>query len=214
MFKNAIEEIEKCLYGIHNTTIVAGRTYTSQGTGFAINETQIITNAHTFKFKDVLGNIQNHVKYEVILDANIGGSMIKANLIHVDYISDIAVLEVEAIPNYVRFSSHNPDIGIHVGALGYPNTKVTFGQRNLVTFNKRFKGSFVSTYNNQTEIVFTDQEMYPGTSGCPIFKESGEVCAMHFKNELDTNGNRIDIALNISVEKIKTILNNFGVNYY
>jgi len=188
-------------------------THRSSGTGVAINNEMILTCAHVCHmandFKQPL-----HKIFQVIKDTNLGKTMQIATLVAIDDSKDLAVLKCLNISNFAQFNKVLPNAGIHVGSLGYPNNSfIPSASQNI--FTKRFKGSFVSTYNNQKEIVYTDQEMYPGTSGCPVFDVEGLVVGIHNRNENDPKNNdvRIDIAYNVSFDLIEPFLNSNNITF-
>ncbi len=213
MFGNAIKIVEDCLFGVNAYTNIPGGIKFNGGTAVAINDTQVLTCAHIlYENSNFTGT--RHTNFRVIKDSNLGSKFVNASLVAIDVSKDLSVLEITGISTNVIFDKNLPEQGIHVGSLGYPNNGLNQTTKSF-DYYKRFKGSFVSCYLKQDKTVFTDQEMYPGTSGCPVFNIEGNVVGIHNRNENDpkNTSNRIDIAYNISIVEIRSFLDANSIVY-
>lgn len=216
MFYNGIKIIEKCLFGIVTKGKIDDINIREwMGTGFAITEKHILTNAHLcYSEKNFKGNMQT--EFLLIEDSKIGTPLIRAKLLAWNNKWDMALMEINDTKNYNQnpavLKEKNTKPGEIVGTLGYPLNFVEDKPRKYI-FQKRFKGAFVSIYRNEF-LMETDQEMYPGSSGSPLFNKKGQIVGIHHSTKNNDN-NRVDISLNKPTEIIQKFLDElkFEVDY-
>lgn len=207
MFEKAIHIIENGLYGV----LAKSSKKESKGTGFAVSDRHIVTNAHIV-YEDGRGYSKLLTSFQSILDVNIGKKMFYCKFIDDDKVNDIALLEILNSSDYCSSPlSLKKDLelpGNICGAIGYP-----FDMKNSIgtyLFIKRFKTSFVSFYKNG--MMETDQRMYPGFSGSPRFDSDGLVIGIHHSTK-EVNKQRVEVSLNASTIAIQNLLNKNNVSF-
>ncbi|MDY6779633.1 MAG: trypsin-like peptidase domain-containing protein, partial [Halobacteria archaeon] len=168
----------------------------SRGTGFVYDsQGHVVTNYHV---------IANEVRVQVMFRR---GEWREATVVGTDAYSDLAVLSVEDVPNYVEdldVAESDPEPGERVAALGNP-----FGLQETITHG------IVSGVNRTMEttggylipdVVQTDAPMNPGNSGGPLVDVNGTVVGVNRAKKGDNVGFAIspDIVNQVVPSLIKT----------
>ena len=124
------------------------------GTGFYINETNIVSNNHVVD------------QCEYLLDENEN----KLNVVMVDVSNDLAILSGPATENFLSISSLPPDLGEKVYVAGYPYNSLLEG----FNFTSGNVSSIVGFKRNSSNFKIT-APIQPGNSGGPILNEQSAV---------------------------------------
>lgn len=140
---------------------------TSLGTGFILNrEGYIVTNSHVVK---------NAVQIQVKLYDN---AEYKAEIIGRDQLTDIALLKINAPPQFLlplKFGdSHKLKVGNKVIAIGSP-----FGLKQTVTAGIVSAMGRVIGSGPYDDYIQTDASINPGNSGGPLINMAGEVVGIN-----------------------------------
>lgn len=153
----------------------------SVGSGFAIGEDCIITNAH------VVEDNKNSISIETY-----SGDSYKAKLIGIDEEQDIAVLWVDGVSFPAIPVGKTADVGIgdDVYAIGAPKSMAYTLTKGVVSAKDRPVGRY-----NYTQ---TDAAVNEGNSGGPLLTDSGEVIGVNTLKLSDTEG----IGFAIPIESI------------
>lgn len=159
------------------------------GTGFAIDSTHILTNAH------VVGD----AKKIAIVDQN--NTEYPATLIGRDSKTDIALLEVEGLNLApLKLSNTAPlRTGEEVFVVGYPFSLGPSVSMGIVSGLNRFLPNYP-----YLSFIQTDAAVNPGNSGGPMFNSSGElvgVVSTYFKKD----GGYTNIAFAIPIDQATRI---------
>ncbi len=161
----------------------------SLGSGFAIGENCIITNAHVIN------------KNCVTRVATYGGEYFDTFVIVVDESRDIAILGVKGsdfTPLRVAELS-NIKIGDDVYVIGAPNSLAYTLTKGVISAKDRKVGRY--TY------LQTDAAINTGNSGGPLLNESGEVVGVNSYKMSDSEG----IGLAIPIDIVTELLDNSGI---
>ena len=146
----------------------------SYGTGFFINENHIATNWHVIKSASTI-EIEQKIGEETWL--------YKAELVASDSLHDMAILKIndaaftplQALP-YAIDRIEKPQLAEKVWSLGYPQA-LNYGGKSL----KYTEGNITALKGVKDNPVFlqTDLTVLPGSSGSPLFDETGKhVCGI------------------------------------
>lgn len=136
-----------------------------QGSGFVVDDSHVVTNDHV-----VNGAEEVDLQYTT-------GEWTETEIVGTDVVSDLAVLEVEELPETatpLSFRDEEPAIGQAVLAIGNP-----FGLEGSMS-QGIVSGVDRSLFNPITGVsiphaVQTDAGLNPGNSGGPLVDEDGEV---------------------------------------
>ncbi len=172
-----------------------GNSYPASGSGFIISQDgYIVTNHHIIDGARKINIIFNDQRPGLL--ATVWGS---------DPGTDLALLKVEAedLP-FLRFASDEVNIGDTAISIGNP-----LGFKNLLTLGviggKGFsledacgKGYFLTDEGFYASYLLSDAQTNPGSSGCPVFNQSGEVIGVHSRG-VSGIGIHIDSSTAISV---------------
>lgn len=130
------------------------------GTGFLIDgKGYLVTNAHVVKAPNIV--VQNNK-----------GREFRAALIHVNPVTDIAILKIDdtdfkphgALPYGIRQSS--ADLGEALFTLGFPRDEIVYNEGYM---------SAKTGFNGDTMTCQIGVSANPGNSGGPVFNKNGEV---------------------------------------
>ena len=171
------------------------------GTGFIVDSNGlIITNSH------VVNNSRG--EYSVILK---DGSTYEVEKIHLDTISDLAILEVSArdLPTVSLGDSDNLKVGqkaIAIGnALGRFQNTVTVGVVSGIGREFMASGGFGTPSTLQENAIQTDAALNPGNSGGPLLNSAGQVIGIN----VATTAGADNISFSIPVNVLKPLIEVF-----
>ncbi len=167
----------------------------ASGSGFVIGERHVVTNQH------VVGDAE---RAEVTLH---DGSKLDARVVGVDASTDVALLEVEEVPDGVEplelRSSRTLEIGDPVLAIGSP-----FGLQGTVT------SGIVSGLDRTIEapdgyaidgVIQTDAALNRGNSGGPLLDGAGRVVGMNTQIASESGGNN-GVGYAVPAETIRDVV--------
>jgi serine protease Do len=208
---NAVEKVSPAVVSIvvesRNVNIFSGVATQVQegvGTGFIVDKNGlVITSSH------VVNNPDN--KYFVVLN---DGTSYPVDKVHLDSISDLAILEIVAKNlSVVEFGdSDSLRVGqkaIAIGnALGRFSNTVTTGVISGVARQVRASSSYLGQSKVFEDVIQTDAALNPGNSGGPLINSSGQVIGI---NVATTEGAE-NIGFAIPINDIKPLLASFIKN--
>lgn len=158
----------------------------SMGSGFAIGENCIITNAHVI-------NNQYDVKIETY-----GGEIKRAFIVSIDEHIDIAVIGVPGASftplNVADLSTVN--IGDDVYAIGTPNSLAFTLTKGVVSSKERLV--------SRQKYIQTDAAINSGNSGGPLLNDAGEVIGVNSYKMSDSEGIGLAIPIDVVVSYLET----------
>lgn len=171
-----LEAVLTDLYRRANPAVVFIVVGSGSGSGFVYSdEGYIITNNHV---------IVNANEYEVVFA---DGSRQRAELIGTDVDSDLAVLQVDALPEDIEPLALAEPNRVHVGqfvvAIGNP-----FGEQGSMSLGiisglgrslPSQRGTLTGSTYSLPEIIQTDAPINPGNSGGPLLNLNGEVVGVN-----------------------------------
>lgn len=171
------------------------------GTGFIVDSSGlIVTNSHVVN--------SGGGEYSVVLK---DGTTYEVQKIHLDEISDLAILEINAkdLTPVTLGDSESLKVGQKAIAIGnalgkYQNT-VTVGVISGIAREVTAIGSFgddVKTYEN---VIQTDAALNPGNSGGPLLNSAGQVIGIN----VATSRSAENLSFAIPVNTLKPILDTF-----
>ena len=158
----------------------------SMGSGFAIGENCIITNAHV---------INNH--YDVRIETY-GGEIKRAFIVALDERIDIAVIGVEDAsftPLQVADLS-SVSVGDDVYAIGAPNSLAFTLTKGVVSSKERLV--------SKQKFIQTDAAINTGNSGGPLLNDAGEVIGVNSYKMSDSEGIGLAIPIDVVVSFLET----------
>ena len=158
----------------------------SMGSGFAIGENCIITNAH------VINN-----QYDVIIETY-GGEMKRAFIVALDERIDIAVIgvaDVSFTPLRVADLS-SVSVGDDVYAIGAPNSLAFTLTKGVVSSKERLV--------SRQKFIQTDAAINTGNSGGPLLNDAGEVIGVNSYKMSDAEGIGLAIPIDVVVSFLET----------
>ena len=153
------------------------------GTGFVIDD-YLLTNDHVVGFADEV-----EVQFS-------DGDWREATVIGTDPYSDLAVLEVEDVPEYVEslsFASEPPTVGQEVVVIGNPIGLTASASRGIVSGVGRSLPS--PTGFSIPDAIQTDAAVNPGNSGGPLVNLDGDPVGVVFS----TGGEGIGFAISAAL---------------
>ncbi|MGI6360296.1 MAG: S1 family peptidase [Acholeplasmatales bacterium] len=210
MFQKAASILEKNLYGIFSTTksLESDTFKWNMGTGFAVNDTDILTAAHNLYIDNNPNNI--HSKIEVIEHGQLssGGTMKLASIIFIDSHNDLAVLRITRTTGEATFRNAPCKVGESCAFIGYPNSYLENNQ--TVFFRGVLKAGVITKI--EPNHIFIDRTLFPGSSGGPIFDINGNVLGIANKYVTD-NSNQfpVEISFGKDASTIINVLTNEGI---
>ncbi len=158
----------------------------SMGSGFAIGENCIITNAH------VINN-----QYDVRIETY-GGEIKRAFIVSIDERIDIAVIGVPGAsftPLRVADLS-TVNIGDDVYAIGAPNSLAFTLTKGVVSSKERLV--------SRQKYIQTDAAINSGNSGGPLLNDAGEVIGVNSYKMSDSEGIGLAIPIDVVVSYLET----------
>lgn len=158
----------------------------SLGSGFAIGENCVITNAHV---------ISNCYKIEI---GTYNGEIYPAFLVAMDTTLDIAVLGVSE-GSFAPLEIADLDkvnVGDDVCAIGAPNSLAYTLTKGVVSSKSRIVG--------KQKYIQTDAAINTGNSGGPLLTDTGEVIGVNSYKMTDSEGIGLAIPIDKVVEYLRT----------
>lgn len=158
----------------------------SMGSGFAIGENCIITNAH------VINN-----QYDVRIETY-SGEIKRAFIVSMDERIDIAVIGVSDAsftPLHVADLS-TVNVGDDVYAIGAPNSLAFTLTKGVVSSKKRIV--------SRQKYIQTDAAINSGNSGGPLLNDAGEVIGVNSYKMSDSEGIGLAIPIDVVVSYLET----------
>lgn len=158
----------------------------SMGSGFAIGENCIITNAH------VINN-----QYDVIIETY-GGEMKRAFIVALDERIDIALIGVaDATFTPLRVADLSTvSVGDDVYAIGAPNSLAFTLTKGVVSSKERLV--------SRQKFIQTDAAINTGNSGGPLLNDAGEVIGVNSYKMSDSEGIGLAIPIDVVVSFLET----------
>jgi serine protease Do len=144
------------------------------GTGFLIDgKGYLVTNAH----------VVNNAKAVIV--QNNKGEEFKANILHIDLISDLAFLKIDD-PDFKPFSSLpysisklGADLGEQIFTLGFPRDEIVYGEGYM---------SAKTGFDGDTLACQIAVAANPGNSGAPVLNKNGEVIGILSARQIQAQG--------------------------
>ena len=161
----------------------------SLGSGFAVGENCIVTNAH------VIGNEEN------ITVITYGGAEHKATVLGINVYEDIAVLIVEdaVFPYLTIADTSTMKTGDDIYAIGAPKGMAYTLTKGSISAKERIIG--------RQSYIQIDAAINEGNSGGPLLNDAGQVLGMNTLKMSDSEG----IGLAIPVSRICDYLKSLGI---
>lgn len=158
----------------------------SMGSGFAIGENCIITNAH------VINN-----QYDVRIETY-GGEIMRAFIVAMDERIDIAVIGVsDASFTPLRAADLTKvSIGDDVYSIGAPNSLAFTLTKGVVSSKERLV--------SRQKYIQTDAAINSGNSGGPLLNDAGEVIGVNSYKMSDSEGIGLAIPIDVVVSYLET----------
>jgi 2-alkenal reductase len=171
-----LEAVLTDLYARANPAVVFIVVGSGSGSGFVYNdEGYIVTNNHV---------VANGTDYEVVF-AN--GTRQRADLVGTDVDSDLAVLQVDSLPEIAEplplAESDDIQVGQFVVAIGNP-----FGEQGSMSLGivsglgrslPSQRGMLTGSTYSLPQVIQTDAPINPGNSGGPLLNLNGEVVGVN-----------------------------------
>lgn len=165
-------------------SVVVVYTETGIGSGFAIQENRVITNAH------VVENAEN-----VVVNLY-DGSAITGKVLAADHEKDLAVISVEQTLVPLKLNPDSLKVGQEVFAIGAPKDMPYSMTKGIVSALDRPLG--------QNTYIQIDASVNSGNSGGPLVDENGEVIGVITMKASDAEG----ISFAIPVPEVTAFLEN------
>jgi S1-C subfamily serine protease len=129
------------------------------GSGFALSANQLVTNRHVVAGARML-QVSTYDGQDLLVDTAGAG-----------LVADLAIVDTGSqLPAAVTLAERNPEIGESVEVVGYP------GGGRLTSTTGTVLGYEPDPLNtNAGDVVVTDAQAEPGSSGSPMYNENGEV---------------------------------------
>jgi len=158
------------------------------GTGFFISSNLIVTNSHV---------VGNGIVEDIKIYTEPSTTFLKAEIVGVDNLSDIAVLRIDDKLNkstnvpVLWGDSHSMKQGESVYAIGHPFGLTFSVTKGIVSYNNRYMN------NPYQEVIQTDTTINQGNSGGPLFNMDGKVIGIN--TFIFNKNNSGSIGLNFAV---------------
>ncbi len=186
-------------------------SFTSYGTGFFINEDHVATNFHVIKDAS-----------SIVIDQKLGNDIFqyRAELIAKDSIHDVAIIKimdsafvpVKELPYSIGYDK-NPQLSEKVWSLGYPQA-LNFAGRSIKFGNGNI--SCLLGLEDSPNCFQTSINALPGSSGSPVFNESGSNVYGIMSSYLVwmqgiTRVEQTDFTYAVNAEILKSLMSRAGV---
>ncbi len=130
-----------------------------------------------------------------------------AKVIRVNTISDLALLQVHAMPTHVTpfslGSLADIDVGLDVHAIGHPYGATWTYTKGLISqYREDYVWRSDAKFNHQASVIQTQTPINPGNSGGPLILDGGQLVGINSFGIPDAQG----LNYAVSVEEIKKFL--------
>lgn len=228
MFVKECKKVRKALYGVRALTQDRDNLTWTNGTGFMIFPSIIVTAGHLIHIENDFSK-PIHKVFHVINALDIGKQLSEAKLLAEDPKRDVSILQVQK-PTHtecVILNKEEVEVGTECGSLGFPLSEVKIDQEKKslnFTLVERFQGANISAISRNIEsdkeysFYETDSLMYRASSGCPGFTSGGKIFGMHTRSIMDKGGSqnntesRVSISLWVPSKNIIEFIQNNGIN--
>ena len=158
----------------------------STGSGFAVSEDVLVTNRHVVAGAETM-QVSTYDGQDLLVET--AGSAI---------VADLAIVRTRsALPAAVTLAEADPEPGDPVEVVGYP------GGGRLTSSTGTVLGYEADPLNaNAGQIIVTDARAEPGSSGSPMYDESGQVVGVVYAATEDATR-----SLAVPVSTLRTLLN-------
>jgi S1-C subfamily serine protease len=157
----------------------------STGSGFAVSEDLLVTNRHVVAGAETM-QVSTYDGQDLLVET--AGSAI---------VADLAIVRTRSVlPAAVTLAEADPEPGDPVEVVGYP------GGGRLTSSTGTVLGYEADPLNaNAGQIIVTDARAEPGSSGSPMYDESGQVVGVVYAATEDTTR-----SLAVPVSTLRTLL--------
>ncbi|HJU97885.1 MAG TPA: trypsin-like peptidase domain-containing protein [Jiangellaceae bacterium] len=157
----------------------------STGSGFAVSEDILVTNRHVVAGADTL-QVSTYDGQDLLVET--AGAAV---------VADLAIVHTRsALPAAVTLAESDPEVGEPVEVVGYPGGgRLTSSAGTVLGFAEDPLDA------NAGQVVVTDAPAEPGSSGSPMYDESGQVVGVVYAATKD--GTR---SLAVPVSTLQTML--------
>jgi S1-C subfamily serine protease len=157
----------------------------STGSGFAVSEDVLVTNRHVVAGAETM-QVSTYDGQDLLVET--AGSAI---------VADLAIVRTRSVlPAAVTLAEADPEPGDPVEVVGYP------GGGRLTSSTGTVLGYEADPLNaNAGQIIVTDARAEPGSSGSPMYDESGQVVGVVYAATEDTTR-----SLAVPVSTLRTLL--------
>jgi hypothetical protein len=196
---------ESQIYKRHARSVVLILTKDSLGTGTLVGSNgDIVTNFHVVKgFTEVGVIFKPIVEGQKIGDAD----LLRAKVIKVDEVADLALIRVDKVPSSVVpiVIGTKADVGIgdDVHAIGHPTGESWTYTKGVIS-QIRANYEWTSEQNGPThkaDVIQTQTPINPGNSGGPLLTDSGKLAGI---NSFKAKGEGLNFA--VSSEEVRRFL--------
>jgi S1-C subfamily serine protease len=220
-FASATAKVREAVYAVLATGHNGPHIGAEAATAFCIAPGVLVTAAHVLHSEGLGGGPPD--KIEVIAAPDLSGANIAAEIATIladDPKRDLALLSIDnpKSKRTVRLLRQPARIGTPCGCVGFPLTESSLVNGTpQVSFFERFRGAYLAIslttalFNDGPAVSCweTDALMYPGSSGCPGYIESGDVFGMHIRSRLSApsadaaeGSHRMALSLWVAAEEI------------
>lgn len=163
----------------------------------------VITNYHVVGDSPVVGVIFKPLQEGQKLSKS---SVVRAQVIKVDQVADLALLKVAEVPTHARPVALGDMTAISVGsdvhAIGHPTGEAWTYTRGIVSQIRADYGWSTETgLEHVAKVIQTQTPINPGNSGGPLLDDSGKLVGI---NSFKTEGEALNFA--VSVEDVQRFL--------
>ena len=169
----------------------------SLGSGSLIDEKGLVlTNWHVIEGHEAVGVI---FKPEIEGDQVIAKDIVRADVIKIDQVSDLALLRVVDIPERISPIPFGVEedavIGSDVHAIGHPTGESWTYTRGFVSqFRRNYEWVTESGLQHTANVIQTQTPINPGNSGGPLISSDGRLIGV---NSFKSSGEALNFAVSI-----------------
>lgn len=177
------KEIE--LYRNAASAVVLVLTKDGIGSGIHIGGGQIVTNWHVIRSFQTAAVLFKPEVEGAKINPN---AVLRADVIKVDQLRDLALLKVASVPSYattLEFGAESEiQIGADVHAIGHPTGQIWTYTRGLISQVRLDYQWKAEKSTHRADVIQTQTPINPGNSGGPLIGDSGKLLGVNsFKGE-------------------------------